>query len=371
MNRTPQLYPLVSDAPCALRPLLLTLILAVTTLASPSVLSAYTQQIVTGTVGVFEPTLIDRPGGFISSLSGLATGGNPDPGFDPATAFAFTPHIVENFFVGGGAAAATSMYPPSMPNPTSESTSNGSARLGRTSFAGRAQQVFDPMVGQAVTTIAHGGWVDTVTVTSANPLLNGTQAIWLFKVNVSSTFDVSGFNGFGAVELEPYINQLRLPASAPGYDDGQFNHPISTDRQHAQWQLGVPFIGATAHTGFVDTATFAAQITLGTPFDLGIFALGWAVAGTNSGFQSVGSDGEFGGTVTWGGSAGLTGTNGVSLGAFEVTSLSGTNWVQPIPIPGLAWLVAVSAMCSARCRRRTDPLSVLTHSGSNCRSERV
>jgi len=357
MHRTTPTRPPVSGHPFSpFHALALALLGSATGLFPSPVDAAYTQQIVTGTIGVFEPTLIDRPGGFISSLSGLGTGGNPDPGFDPATAFVFTPHIVENFFVGGDTASATSMFPPSTPNPTSESTSNGTARLGKTTFAGRAQQVFDPMVGQAATTIAHGGWVDTVTVTSANPLLNGTQAIWLFKVNVTSTFDVSGFNGYGAVELEPYINQLRLPANAPGYDDGQFNHPISTDRQHAQWQLGVPFIGATAHTGFVDTATFAAQITLGTPFDLGIFSLGWAVAGTNSGFQSIGSTGEFGGTVTWGGSAGLTGTNGVSLGAFEVTSLSGTNWVQPIPIPGLVWLVALCAAGSTGYRRNAhDP----------------
>lgn len=197
----------------------------------------------------------------------------------------------------------------------------------------------------------HGGWVDTVTVTDANPLLNGMQAIWLFKVNVSRTFDVSGFNGFDRVELEPYINQMRLPANTPGYDDGQFNHLISTDRQHSQWQLGVPFVGASAHTGFVDTATFTAEITLGTPFDLGIFALGWAAAGSNSASQSIGSTGEFGGTVTWGGSAGLTGTNGISLGAFDVTSLSGPDWVQPVPIPALAWLVALCGASLAGCRR--------------------
>lgn len=103
MNRTTPSRPRVSHKPVQPVPrIALALLGSATGLISSPVDAAYTQQVVTGTVGVFEPTLIDRPGGFISSLSGLATGGNPNPGFDPATAFVFTPHIVENFFVGGG-----------------------------------------------------------------------------------------------------------------------------------------------------------------------------------------------------------------------------------------------------------------------------
>lgn len=336
--------PIVVDGPvAAFRAPLAGLIFAGLVLVSAPLYAAFTQNVVTGTIGVLEPTLIDRPGGFITSISGLSSGSNPDPGFDPSGAFAFTPHSVENPFVGSTTASASSMYPPSTPLPTSESTSNGTAQLGKTSFSGRAQQVFDPQVGQSVSSITHGGWVDTVTVSSANPLLNGTQAIWLFDVEVSTTFDVSGLTGFGVVEVEPYINQLRLSSGIPGFSDGQFNHPVSTSVQHAEWQLVVPFRGAVANTGFVDTVTFAAQITLGTPFDLGIFALGWAAAGTNSAFPAIGSTGEFGGTVTWGGSSGLTDLGGTPLGGFAVTSLSGTDWVQPIPIPAMVWVMAFCA----------------------------
>jgi hypothetical protein len=326
-------------------------------LISSDVSAAFSQGLVTGTVGVVEPTLIDRPGGFITSISGLANGTNPAPGFDPATAFAFTPHVIEDPFVGNGVASATSMFPPSTPNPTSEATSNGTARLAKVTMGGRAQQVFDPAVGQSAAALMHGGWVDTVTITSGNPLLNGTQAAWSFEINLNSTYGGSGFSGSANVEIEPYVNQLRLPKSTPGFHAGQFAKPLSTSVQHAEWEQLVPAGGGPLATGIVDTATFVAIITLGEAFDLGIFTKGIAVARTNSAFPNAGSVAEFTASVLWGGSVGLNQLDGTAVNDFQIASLSGVDWVTPVPVPGMVWLTTAAVGCLlsvGRCKRKFD-----------------
>ncbi len=341
-------------------------------LVSPQVLAAFSQDIVTGTAGVLEPTLIDRPGGFITAISGLANGTNPAPGFDPATAFAFTPHQVENPFVGNGVASALAMYPPSTPNPTSEATSNGTARLAKVTLGGRAQQVFVPGVGQSAAALAHGGWVDTVTLTSGNPLLNGTQAAWTFEINLHSTYGGSGFSGSANVGIEPYVNQLRLPASTPGFHAGQFAKPVSTSVQHAEWEQLVPPGGGPLATGIVDTATFVAIITLGEAFDLGIFTKGIAVARTNSAFPNSGSVAEFTASVQWGGSTGLQQLDGTIVNDFQITSLSGANWAAPVPVPGLVWLTTAVAgwVLGAGRRRRGGRRNVVPRARSQSTTPR-
>lgn len=328
------------------------LVIASLVIASPTADAAFSQGLVTGTIGVLDPPgILDRPGGFVSSISGFASGGNPDPGFDAATAFVFTPHIVEDTFVSGGTASAASMFPPAGSNLDTEAAGNGTVRLGRFSGAGRAQQTFQAGVGQSGLNVVHGGWVDTVTINA--PGLTGTQAIWLFRVDVANAFDASGYSGSAIFEIEPYVNQNRLPAGTPGFHDGDFNHPVSTSVQHAEWRLTLPSIGAQASIGIIDTATFAAEITIGTPFDLGIFAVGWAAARTNSASPAIGSIGEFDSSATWGGDAGLNLLGGAPIGNYQITSLSGTDWTpSQVPLPGMVWMTVVAAAALLANRRR-------------------
>ena len=316
-----------------------TLLSAVLALVAPPAFAAFTQD------------LVVPPGGFISSLSGWASGGNPTPGDDPADVFNFSPHSVEDTFSNGTTASAASMFPPAGGAMFSETAANGTARLGSVSFAGRSEQTFDASNEGSIHSVVHGGWVDTVTITSS-AVPNGTQAIWLFEVDITVAFDVEGWNGDGITEIHPYVNQMSLPNTTPGFDDGAFSSPISTTLQHAERQLASLGNSTQLSIGISDTVTFAAEITLGTPFELGIFTLGWAVAGTNSAFPTIGAIGEFDSTVTWGGDAGLSVLGGGAIGSYDITSLSGTDWVVPIPVPGVAWLMAIGTAGLLGYRRR-------------------
>ena len=319
----------------------------------PAVHAAFSQDQLVGTIGVIDPPgTLDRPGGFISTLSGLGTGGNPDPGFDPASAFHAGADVDEESFVAGGPAGAASSWPAAPgPAPTSEAAGTGSARLGRVSFAGRAQQTYDFATPEAVINVGHGGWVDTITI--SHPTLNGTQAIWLFDVDVAVAFDVEGWNGAGTLEVEAYVDRLRLPVDTPGFHDGDANRPVATDVQHAEWRLRSDrTTSQQLRDSVVDTVTFAAEITLGTPFDLGIFTLGAAGASTNQGRPDLGSIGEFDGGVTWGGSVGLNTIGGAAIGGHQIASLSGVDWVQAVPLPAMAWPAAACLLVLLAPRRQ-------------------
>ena len=302
---------------------------------SPSANAALTQSDVT------------PPGGFLTSLSGIGNGTNPNPGFDPATQFIFgAPSINESAFAGGATAADSSSFTDIF----NINSSQGTAQLGKVTFSGTAEQTYiNTNVGKS-NTMVHGGWVDTITIDS--PGLAGTQAIWLFQIDVFGDFDASGFVGAPRIEVEPYVNQERLSPTTPGYDDGG-SDPTGTSVQHGEWGLTLPFVGATSTRTVNETPTFAAEITIGTPFELGIFTFGRAAADTNSAFPSIISDADFNGSVTWAGDAGLNTLGGGAIGTYSLASLSGTPWLLPIPLPAAVWMLVPALAGMFGFSRRT------------------
>ena len=312
------------------------LVILVYAILAPSANAALTQSDVT------------PPGGFITSLSGIGNGTNPDPGFDPATQFIFgAPSINESAFAGGATASNSSSFSDTF----NINSSQGTARLGKVTFSGTAEQTYiNTNVGKS-NTMVHGGWVDTITINS--PGMEGTQAIWLFQVDVFGDFNASGWVGAPRIEVEPYVNQLRLSPTTPGYDDGG-SDPVVTSVQHGEWGgFAIPFPGGASTRTVNETPTFAAEITIGTPFELGIFTFGRAAADTNSAFPSIISDADFNGSVTWAGDAGLNTLGGGPIGTYSLASLSGTPWLLPIPLPAAVWMLAPALAGMFGFSRRT------------------
>ena len=313
------------------------LVIMVYAVSAPSANAAFTQSDVT------------PPGGFITSLSGIGNGTNPDPGFDPATQFIFfpppnpdNPSINESAFAGSATAADSSSFT----NGFNINSSQGTARLGKVTFSGTAEQThINTNVGKS-NTMVHGGWVDTITINHST--FDGMPAIWLFQVDVFGDFNASGHVGSPRIEVEPYVNQLRLLPTIPGFDDAGSDGGSSI-AQLVEWGLSLPTPTRTVN----ETPTFAAEITIGTPFELGIFTFGRAAADTNSLFPTIISNADFNGSVTWAGDAGLNLIGGGPIGGYSLASLSGTPWLLPIPLPAAVWMLAPALAGMFGFSRRT------------------
>ena len=264
---------------------------------------------------------VNGVGGFLSAYSGTTQGANPDPGFDPETGY-YGLNLNEQSFTGNGSALASSSFSES----THINSGAGIAGLGFVSFTATTESMFD-FTSFSSTAVVHGGWTDTITI--AAPGYTGQTAIWLFQLNANGQFAASGFVGSPRIEIEPYVDNARLSFGVPGFDPGNAD-PIATDIQHAEWGLTLAFIGASQTRSVNDTVTFAAEIVVGEPFELGVYALGHAGATSNSAFQTLVSTADVNvGTVSWAGSAGLS-VDGVPVVGYSVTSSSGTDWMQVI-----------------------------------------
>ncbi len=284
---------------------------ALAALVATTAAAGLTQEDVTGT------------GGFLGAYAGAANGANADPGFDAEASFVEN-NAEEQLFTGAGYASASANFSES----TRTSSASGSAGLGFVNFTASAESTFD-FSGRQTGGIAHGGWSDRITINADG--LAGETAIWLFQVDAYAEFAASGFVGAPRIEIEPYVDNLRLPFNTPGFDWGGAD-PVATDIQHAEWGLVLPAIGASSTRTVNDTATFAAEIVIGQPFELGLYALGIAGTADNSAFQSIQSTADLQtGTVSWGGSAGLS-VAGVPVASFTIESDSGTNWLPAIAV---------------------------------------
>lgn len=238
--------------------------------------------------------------------------------------------------VAGGGVSESAFYTHPLVN---EAYSNASASMGEMKLFAR----FDANNQIGVGAWATAGWVDTITINAVNPALQGTQAILTFSLLAEGSLVAlpQGNSGVG-FEIYPYINDSFIGIPEAPYA-GQ-NYKVA-----GQGQYGYPY-DLTVN----DVATFRAVVTLGTPFELGVFARATAgVAGVGPDWFSAGYV-DFSNTVVWNGMQGVTvAGNPVD---FSVDSLSGTPWMgaytAPVPEAPVWMMMSVAGLLMGAFRKR-------------------
>lgn len=189
---------------------------------------------------------------------------------------------------------------------------------------------------------ATAGWVDTLTVNAVNPAQQGKSAILTFSLRVQGTLvgQPTGNSGVG-IELSPYINDSFMGVPEALYAGQQF-------KVAGQGQGGFPY-NATVDS----LATFRALITLGTPFELGIFGRAVAGAASRGPDWTSAATADFSDTITWQGVQDVT-VQGSSV-PVTISALSGTPWMgsYAAPVPEAStWLMALAGMLTLVALRR-------------------
>ena len=196
---------------------------------------------------------------------------------------------------------------------------------------------------------ATGGWVDMLTLNPINANQIGQVASFSFQINLGGTLAGQGaadsWNSLARFGVTPHLNDA---AFVPG--------PQANIAIQGQGQQGFRY-NETVNQ-FV---TFTTPITLGTPFELGVFARAFAgVASTGPVTVPSEATVDFTNTVTWGGISALM-LNGSSV-PCSLVSASGINWTQafsaPVPEPAGVWLWAagLALLGARRLRAGAAPL---------------
>jgi hypothetical protein len=246
----------------------------------------------------------------------------------------------------GGSVNQAAAFVVALPEPVNASAS-GSATLGQIGLFAHFRATPAAGFAQAAAT---AGWVDMLTLTPLNPADIGKPAQLSFGIQVDGTLagQLGGsfsFNSGVGLGIKPYVNDAGLPPG-PGAEffvggQGQNNFPYNQTVNQV--------------------VSFTANITLGTAFELGVFAR--AVAGNASAggvYQFNDATADFSNTLSWAGISALTvAGNAVP---YTLSSASGIDWTQPyaapVPEPQVwalwaAGLLAVAAL-RTRARRRGD-----------------
>lgn len=178
---------------------------------------------------------------------------------------------------------------------------------------------------------ATGGWVDMLTLHPLNGGQIGQLATFSFKMMPRGALAGQGvadsWNSSARFGVKPYINDAGF---APG--------PKSEFSVQGQGQQGFRY-----NQTINQLVTFTTQVTLGAPFELGVFARA-LVGVASTGPVAVLSEAtvDFSNSVTGGGISALT-LNGNAV-PYTLASASGIDWTQaysaPVPEPAGAWLRA-------------------------------
>lgn len=288
---------------------------------------------------------IAAPGAMISTCGGVTNGGGA-PGdknswiasqFNCNAAQAAVPNASVaqsvNYFVNGASYI--------------DALAHGQTVMGQTKLYAhsRATANVGEGFGGFAAAVASGGWVDMLTLNPRNAADIGKTASFTFALNVEGLLAGQGavhsFNSLARFGVKPYINDASLP---PG--------PASEFALQGQGQIGFPYNAAVNQL-----TLFTGNITLGTPFELGVFARAWA-GNASSGPLFVFSEAtaDFSSAITWAGISSLT-LGGAPV-AYTLSSASGIDWIQPfastVPEPATwaLWTGGLLGMGALRRRRR-------------------
>jgi len=177
--------------------------------------------------------------------------------------------------------------------------------------------------------LAHGGFKENFLVSGGTP---GAQAWMLVDISVEGSLSATGASGRALVRLGAFKDDIELRFNEPFWDNGN-SDAISTDRQRAQWALSTFAVRDNLSRIVDDMITFSVPITIGVPFDLGIYGLAHAgkrSSGGTPGNSSAGSN--FGNTIAWAGARVIDGSGTIIPGAI-ITGDSGLDWTGPAECP--------------------------------------
>jgi hypothetical protein len=237
------------------------------------------------------------------------------------------------------AVAQSAAYVVTSPEPV-DASANGQVVMGQMKLYAHSRATPAAGFAQAEAT---GGWVDTLTLNPLNASDLGKVASFTFAMHVEGTLagqagGVDSFNSFAGLGIKPYIDGASLPPGSDFIAAGQ-----------GQW--GFPY-----NQSVNQTVLFTGNVTLGTPFDLGIFArasAGNASSGPIYSFND--STADFANTLTWAGISSLT-LDGNAV-AYTLGSASGIDWTQaytaavPEPQTWALWTMGLLAVRALRRRR--------------------
>lgn len=176
---------------------------------------------------------------------------------------------------------------------------------------------------------AHGGFKENFVVTGGTP---GAQAWMLVDVSVHGTMDAAGFAGRALLTMGAFKDDQELRSSEPFWDNGA-SDAIGTDRQRAQWAIATASFNASDSRVVNDMITFSVPVTLGQPFNLGMY--GFADAGKRS---SSGVAGSSSASVNFGNGIACAGARVVDAGGAVIPGAvisgdSGVNWAAGVACP--------------------------------------
>jgi len=176
---------------------------------------------------------------------------------------------------------------------------------------------------------AHGGFKENFLITGGSP---GDPAWMLVDVSIEGSLSAAGFAGSAGVKLGAFKDDIELRFNEPFWDNGN-SDAIGTDRQRAQWGVSTASIGDVDGRTVDDMITFSVPITIGVPFDLGIYGFAHAGKRSSSGVSGSSSAGSnFGNTITWTG-ARVVDASGAIIPGATITGDSGIDWTDPAGCP--------------------------------------
>lgn len=268
------------------------------------------------------------PGGFLQCGADVSTsGGSGWAGSDLAATIGGAGSMLnEGAFAGLGVVARSATSSGASQN----NSCAGIAGMGYVqldSFNNAPNSSFFPIA------IVNGGWKETFTIN--NPAHTGQSGMMVFRVAAAGFLKATGFAGSARVGLTAYKDNSQLMINSyfsPGNSD-----PIGTDRQYGNWAISTSG-GPNLTKPFDDAVTMAVPFTFGTPFTLGVYAIGRTGMRSSSGVSGNSTALVEGAVVRWDGILNILAGSTSVTATSTVVGGSGKDWSPgtqpPGPCPG-------------------------------------